>query len=292
MGADVFLCADMDRTILPNGSQPESPHARERLSQVASHKEVTLAYVTGRNRELVESGVREFDVPQPDYVIGDVGTTIYEVHAGEWKQLEAWSREIAQDWQNVTREELAEQLKDIASLQLQEPERQGRFKLSYYTSSRIDRDTLLELVRSRLMWRGVNASLIWSIDEERDLGLLDILPKHATKLHAIRFLMRAREFDEARTVFAGDSGNDLPALTSDLQAVLVKNAPEDVRMEALRCCMEARRTESLYLAHGGFLGMNGNYAAGVLEGLAHFIPDTGDWMNRPTHTSAGGASRN
>jgi sucrose-6F-phosphate phosphohydrolase len=292
MGADVFLCTDMDRTILPNGPQPESPQARERLSQVASHEEVTLAYVTGRNRELVESGIRKFQVPQPEYVIGDVGTTIYRIGSDGWEPLEDWSHEISQDWQNVTREDLADQLKDITSLQLQEPDRQGRFKLSYYTSSHVDRDTLLELVRSRLMWRGVNASLIWSIDEERDLGLLDILPKHATKLHAIRFLMQKRGFDEERTVFAGDSGNDLPALTSELQAVLVRNAPEEVRMEALRRSREARRTDKLYLASGDFLGMNGNYAAGVLEGLAHFIPDTGDWMNRPTHTSVGGASRN
>jgi HAD superfamily hydrolase (TIGR01484 family) len=282
----------MDRTILPNGPQPESPHARERLAHVAAHEEVTLAYVTGRNRELVESGIREFDVPPPHYVIGDVGTSIFRIGPDGWEPLEGWSHEIAQDWQNVTREDLADQLKDITSLQLQEPDRQGRFKLSYYTSSRVDRDTLLELVRCRLMWRGVNASLIWSVDEERDLGLLDILPKHATKLHAIRFLMRTMGFEEARTVFAGDSGNDLPALTSELQAVLVRNAPEDVRLEALRRSVEARRTDRLYLASGDFLGMNGNYAAGVLEGLAHFIPDTSDWMNRPSRASLGSGSRN
>jgi hypothetical protein len=36
---------------------------------------------------------------------------------------------------------------------------------------------------------------------------------------------------------------------------------------------EARRlgtAEHLYLARGGFLGMNGNYSAGILEGIGHF----------------------
>jgi hypothetical protein len=36
--------------------------------------------------------------------------------------------------------------------------------------------------------------------------------------------------------------------------------------------------DTLYCARGGFLGMNGNYCAGVLEGLAHYIPETREWM--------------
>jgi hypothetical protein len=31
----------------------------------------------------------------------------------------------------------------------------------------------------------------------------------------------------------------------------------------------------LYLPKGNFAGMNGNYAAGLMEGLAHFLPETG-----------------
>ncbi len=30
----------------------------------------------------------------------------------------------------------------------------------------------------------------------------------------------------------------------------------------------------LYLPRGNFLGMNGNYTAGVLEGLSHFFPES------------------
>jgi hypothetical protein len=35
---------------------------------------------------------------------------------------------------------------------------------------------------------------------------------------------------------------------------------------------------ALYLAQGGFLGMNGNYSAGILEGIAHYHPETQLWM--------------
>ena len=90
--------------------------------------------------------------------------------------------------------------------------------------------------------------------------------------------MAHKDFDEENTVFAGDSGNDLPALTSGLQAVLVHNARREVREEALRSVREKGISERLYLALGDFLDMNGNYAAGVLEGLAHFQPDTLCWL--------------
>ena len=36
--------------------------------------------------------------------------------------------------------------------------------------------------------------------------------------------------------------------------------------------------DTLYLAHGGLAGMNGNYSAGILEGVAHFIPETRLWL--------------
>ena len=90
--------------------------------------------------------------------------------------------------------------------------------------------------------------------------------------------MERKGYDESRVVFAGDSGNDLPALTSGLQAVLVANANEEVRQEAVREVTALGISAKLYLAQGDFLGMNGNYSAGVLEGLAHFLPETREWM--------------
>ena len=80
------------------------------------------------------------------------------------------------------------------------------------------------------------------------------------------------------TVFAGDSGNDMPVLTSGLQSILVRNAEEDIKAEAIQSLKRKGLEDKLYLAHGGFLGMNGNYAAGVLEGLVHFVPATKAWF--------------
>lgn len=137
---------------------------------------------------------------------------------------------------------------------------------------------LLALVRRRLAPAGVRARLVWSIDEEKNCGLLDILPERAGKLAAIRFLIRHLGIDQAATVFAGDSGNDLDALASELNAILVANAPEAVRREAVRRVEQAGRPQTLYCATGNFQGLNGNYSAGVLEGLAHYHPAIRAWL--------------
>ncbi len=274
---DILLCSDLDRTILPNGRQPESSRARPRLRRVGARQELTLAYVSGRSEGLLKAAIDEYDIPVPDYGIGDVGTTIYEPRR-DWAPWKDWAEEIGRDWGGRTREELAALFENLSALRLQEPEKQNTFKLSYYTDAGADAKGLKAEMAERLSAEGVRASLIWSVDEQENVGLLDVLPERATKVHAIRFLMKKKGFSEDRTVFAGDSGNDLPALTSGLRAVLVRNARNDVRREARETMADKGLEDRLYLAGGGFLGMNGHYAAGVLEGLAHFLPETKDWM--------------
>lgn len=275
----VLLCADLDRTVLPNGSQEESPEARPRFRALAERPEVTLCYVTGRHREIIQEAIESYQIPVPEFAIGDVGTTIYEIHSGKWKPWEAWSQEIAADWNGLGRWDLEKILTPLTDLELQEKEKQNDFKLSYYISLEANRKIAIEKARDLLQEGGVRASLIWSIDDEMKVGLLDVLPESATKLHAIEFLIREKGFPRERTVFAGDSGNDLPVLTSELRAVLVRNAREDVRREAVTLSESAGHGGKLYLAKGGWRGMNGNYAAGVLEGLVHFVPEADSWVS-------------
>ena len=50
----LMLCTDLDRTLLPNAAQPESPSARASFARLVSHAAISLVYVTGRHRALVE----------------------------------------------------------------------------------------------------------------------------------------------------------------------------------------------------------------------------------------------
>src|SRR5690606_7218231 len=139
----ILLCCDLARTLLPNGCQPESPRARPRLRRLAQRPEITLVNVSGRHKALIQSAIGEYDLPLPSYAIGDVGTTIYEIVDKQWHVWEDWSEEIGKDWRGMNQDDLAKLLADIKAIQLQEPEKQNQFKLSYYASPNLDRETLI-----------------------------------------------------------------------------------------------------------------------------------------------------
>ncbi|MCU0810858.1 MAG: HAD-IIB family hydrolase [Thiobacillaceae bacterium] len=277
--ARILLATDLDRTLIPNGAAPESPGARQRFARVAAHPEVMLAYVSGRHRALVEEAIAEYTLPLPDFVIGDVGTTIYQVHDGDWREWPDWHQVIGVDWAGHSATDLRTMLAPLAALTPQEDAKQNRYKLSYYALALADPAPLLDEVRARLESEGVRANLVWSIDEADDCGLLDVLPAGASKLHALEFLCGKLDVDFSHAVFAGDSGNDLEVLGGALSSVLVANASEEVRQQAVALAARRGNAASLYLARGEAGGMNGNYSAGILEGLAYFLPETRNWWD-------------
>ena len=284
----LLICTDLDRTILPNGSQPESAGARSHFATLAARPEVTLAYVTGRDRQLVRKAINNYCLPQPDYVISDVGTTIYEINGDSWQLWREWQQQIAPDWMGLEQGDIRKLLLDIMDLQLQEAAKQNIYKSSFYVPLYADTDTLSVNIRQRLEASGIRANLVWSIDEPREVGLLDVLPARASKKHAVFFLMRRNGFAIDDTVFAGDSGNDLPVLASEIPAVLVANASAGVRHEALAQAASSGHANALYIAQGDFMGMNGNYTAGVLEGVVHYQPEVRNWLAVTNEAHANG----
>ena len=264
----LLLCTDLDRTLIPNGHQPESPHARNLFSRLMQNRDIKLAYVSGRHLALIEQAMDEYQLPMPDFIVADVGSTIYQRQSDGWQQWQAWGDEIASDWQGRSHESLCSLLAAYPDLQLQETEKQNTHKLSYYLPLQLNHMGVISDIRASLEHEQIQANLIWSIDELQNIGLLDILPASANKLHAINFLMQQEKFDLQHTVFAGDSGNDLDVLLSPVQSVLVANADPEVR-----AAVQSAFPDNLFIAKGDFLGMNGNYSAGILEGMAHYRPE-------------------
>ena len=268
----LLICTDLDRTLIPNGVETESPEARTWFHSLAALPEIVLAYVTGRDQKLVRDAVEAYNLPLPAFVVGDVGSTIYTCAGWHWQPWAAWEAHIAPDWGGRSHGQLAALLRGLSALQLQEEAKQNSHKLSYYVGLGVNHRELLAAMEMRLRAEGIRASLIWSIDEPAAIGLLDVLPARATKRHAIEFLMEEHGFDLNNTVFAGDSGNDLPVLVSPIPAILVHNASPEIKREAQQLAEKAGTAAALYLARGGFHNMNGNYAAGIVEGLAHYHP--------------------
>ena len=275
----LLLCTDLDRTLIPNGEQPESAGARDRFARLAAHPQVLLAYVTGRHRQLVEEAMAEYRLPLPDFVIADVGTSLYRLAPGcGWQPDATWEREISRDWKGKSSRELQRILADIPGLRPQEASKQNRHKVSYYLALDSDRAAVEQAIDQRLRAHAVHARQVWSVDEPAAVALLDLLPPGASKYHAVAMLQRLAGFSNDDTVFSGDSGNDIEVLASSIPAILVANSTPEVQAEALHRAAASRHGASLYIARGDFAGMNGNYSAGILEGIAHYHPALTPWM--------------
>ena len=276
-----LICTDLDRTLIPNGAASESPDAERLFAALAARADVTLAYVSGRHRALVEDAMTEYRLPLPAFVVGDVGTTLYRVESEQdWHCDESWEQSIAGDWCGLGHEDLSALLAKLPGLTLQEPFKQNRFKLSYYVDGGAATTALQDTVAKRLKGAGVRARLVSSRDDISGQGLLDVLPLRASKRHAIEALMAIDGFKPGQTVFCGDSGNDLEVLASPIPAVLVANARPEIKQQAALLAAQAGCTRQLYIARGGFLAMNGNYRGGMLEGIAHYHPPIGEWLER------------
>ncbi|MBF0108864.1 MAG: HAD-IIB family hydrolase [Magnetococcales bacterium] len=281
MTRKILIATDLDRTLIPNGLHPQSPRANGVFEAIIRRPEVSLAYVTGRDLRLVQEAMTAFALPRPDHVVADVGTSIWTWKNGEWRGMPRWEEVIAPGWNGLHGDALAQLLREVAGIRLQERQRQGRFKLSYYWDPDADPYELVARIGRILADHDLKVHVGFSRDETSEDRFLDVLPAGAGKLGAVRFLMEQGGFVPERVLFSGDSGNDLDVLGSCVPSVLVANATDQVRRDALALSMKNGCGDFLYLARGRF-GMNGCYVAGILEGLAHFIPETVSWMDAPS----------
>lgn len=274
-----LLCTDLDRTLIPNGTQTESPQAKALFAQLVDRKDLTLVYVTGRHRRLIEQAILQYELPQPDFAIGDVGTTIYQVLPRDWTLWHDWGELLAESWPPTRVDCLKSRLQSEPDLTLQEEEKQNRFKISYYYGLDANQAKLKSTVQAQADTCELFVNLVWSIDHVKDVGLLDILPAKANKLTAIVHLMSRLDYQWQDTLFAGDSGNDLDVFRSEIPSVVVANAEPEIK----RWALESNR-ERLYVARGGLLELNGNYRSGILEGACHFWPEAARWLQDSLET--------
>jgi len=264
----MILATDLDRTLLPNGPDEFSGELDTFFEKIAEAG-ISLWYVTGRNIEQFQEAKKKFGVCDPQYLIAHVGTRIYEHDGKHLIEMDSWSdhvHELNPHWQ---REQIISLMPFAdyadAGLREQEDENQNAFKVSLYLDDHDKKDEVVRTIRTRLANDGIEPDIIWSFDPLKDdVGLIDILPKGATKLGALQFLEEHTGRVKQDIIYAGDSGNDLAPLTAGYRVIVVNNAPDDVKQEV-------RNTASnkAYIAKGGEYG-DGNYANGVLEGLQHF----------------------
>jgi len=254
----------MDGTVIPlETGEERDREIREFHRLLARHGNIVAAYVTGRHLELGLAGVEQHQLPMPDVFVCDVGTSIHLQEAGKWVVDEEYRHELLRSWNGCTSGDIGVMLTTLPGLSPQENEKQGEFKRSYYASRDRDHREIIRLIHERLGSKGVGAKVIYSVDINKDIGLVDVLPEIAAKDAALAYLWKKFGIEKDRIVYAGDSGNDLLAFVSGFNAIVVGNTPEAVKAEVRRQMRDKGIEARIFFAPS-------NYVQGVMEGCFHF----------------------
>lgn len=259
-----LLATDMDGTVIPLDAEPQrEAEIREFRAALEASEDVILAYVTGRGLELASKGMRQFDLPIPDYFVGDVGTALYRATPDGFELDAEYARRMKEAMGGLDFQEVHESMNPLSHLLLQPHERQTEFKLSFRLPKDQDNQPIVAAVREHLEGLGGRVQVVYSVGAPSGVGLLDLLPEGAGKEQALHYLKEITGIEEEHVVYAGDSGNDLAAMLAGYKAILVANAGDEVREE-----LEEKGRERGCLSQFHF--SSSPFAKGVLEGCRHF----------------------
>ena len=262
-----ILATDLDRTLLPNGCWKADDNAIGLFNELTQQQSVLVVYVTGRNVNLTERAIDDFGVRFPDVLCADVGTTIRRYENDTWTFDHGWTEHVKRSSPRWDVLAIRDALAGVDGLQEQEDEHLNQFKQSYYVDL-AKQDAALERVNG-LIEGQFDEVIVYSVDVPANKGLIDVLPKSATKQTALEYVAEEYGTPKHEVVFCGDSGNDIFPLTAGFAGVLVKNA-DDQLVRNVRDAMDQNPRLKVYFAKGDFRGLSGYYTSGVIEGAYHY----------------------
>jgi glucosylglycerol-phosphate synthase len=235
MERNMLLATDLDGTFLAGNSR-----SRQTLYQlIARRPDIQLAYVTGRGLERVLPLLSDPSMPQPDYIICDVGATIV---SGQTQQaIQPIQSEVAARWPGEKSVESCFARFDRLTRQETPQER----RVSFFCEAAA---VTPEVERAAAE---LNCDLLFSG------GMyLDILPKGVNKGATLRRLVEHLGLGPEAVLVAGDTLNDLSMFEQGFKGVCV-GASEAELLDATRALPSV-----LHAARPG--------CEGILEAFGHF----------------------
>jgi hydroxymethylpyrimidine pyrophosphatase-like HAD family hydrolase len=233
---DMVLAVDLDGTFLGGAERDRAALYGWIRARRAS---VGLIFVTGRDIPFAAGLAAEGLVPEPDLIIGDVGTTV--VVGPEWTphpHAEAW---IDARWPGPSAAAAA--LEAAKGLRLQEGF--GGRRLSYYYD---DHETAAQACAAV---EAAGYAALMSADL-----YFDVLPRGVNKGQTLLQVLAHEDVSHTRVLCAGDTMNDLSLFQTGLRGVAVGNAEP-----RLRAAVADIATVYCAERHG---------AGGILEALERF----------------------
>jgi HAD superfamily hydrolase (TIGR01484 family) len=207
------LATDLDGTFL-GGDE----HQRRSLydALIARADELTLIFVTGRDLDFIAELIARPGVPQPDMIIGDVGTTI--VHGHDFSPVAPVQQWVDDRWDDAN-DRVLELLADEPDIELQPV--MGSRRVSYYY------DPAQPPTGAITKARAAGFDVITSADL-----YLDVLPPGVAKGPTLTRLVEMLSLPAERVLVAGDTMNDLSLFETDFRGVAVGNS-EPALVEAI-----------------------------------------------------------
>lgn len=235
-GVRMILATDLDGTFL-GGAEDDQAELYEALQ---STPRSVLVFVTGRGLESVLPLLSDPRIPNPDYIIADVGATVVN---GRLEPVQTLQAEIAEKWPGT--HHVMRNLARFDHLELQEVPQERRCSF-LADGSYVDAE-----VRKAVQELG--CELLFSAGR-----YLDVLPRGVSKGSTLRALIEQEGLDEDSVVVAGDTLNDLSLFQSQLKGIVVGEA-ELALVDRVAKTGESRA----YIAQKPGAG-------GILEGLRHY----------------------
>ncbi len=234
---DWLFASDLDDTLLGNED------ALGRLAQALKHttNHLVIAYNSSRPCASQRKSLAEHvNLPQPDYLIGALGTEIESMKPGG--SIKDYTRHFRENW---NRDEIVKILRELLGFPPHDDQYQTEFKASFDVPGHCGYQAVME----RLKQSGLDVRVIFSGEKN-----LDIIPQNIDKGKAVELLRQALGIDAEQVIVAGDSGNDRDMFLREFKGIVVGNA--DAQLKSLS-------GPNIYHARGA-------HADGVLEGLQHW----------------------
>ena len=262
------LASDLDGTLIPLADDPQTCEDLGVLSELLRQHAVPIIFLTGRGPTSVQNAIEEHGLPMPDWIVCDVGTSIYQTDgAGGFIAVDQYASHLNDIVTPAQIASFQEQFSAVDGLELQPEPHQAPFKLSYYADhSRVE--SLAAQIRHAVDLSGIPCSVVHSTDTITGRGYVDILPRNVSKASALYWWAHFANQDLDQVLFAGDSGNDLPVFMAGHPAIVVANAEPAIARLAYDAHDQAGWKQRLFFA-------TKRATSGVLEGCRWFelFPD-------------------
>ncbi|MGB0371317.1 MAG: HAD-IIB family hydrolase [Opitutales bacterium] len=257
-----ILATDLDGTLIPLPNNSENTQDLKKIARHINLGKNIFIFATGRPFKSTLEALEIYALPKPHWLICDVGASIYSNLDGEFKKHTPYETYLRSITKKLNRNNIELLLSDIPHINLQTPENQTEFKISYRCeTSSLER--ALQNIRTKLCNSELPFDCLGSVDPFENCGLIDILPKGIHKSAALNWLAQDAQFETDEIVYSGDSGNDYAALTFGYRSILVSNASDTLAARVETALQESGLSDHLFKA-------TKEATSGVLEGWRHF----------------------